>query len=198
MWEKLKVRVLNISKQDRYSQFESSQKNRTANSPRVTISYSSSPSDQLQNRSRNTGIWAETWTLFFLKTCIGLFTYTSLFGVAGLLASSSGACHFFLPGSSLWLALADVLAYKSPKLQSFAVQILLTNTLRALMLQWRRSLLWRKSYRERSKKGQKISILLKTEQKISHDTIIDVIFVPTSAYIGKYQNAWIWHWEKWW
>lgn len=89
--------------------------------------------------------------MLFLRTYIVLFTYTSLFGVAGLLAKSSGACHFFLPGSSLRLALSDVLTYKSPKPQSFAVHILLTNTLRALMLQWRRSLLWRKSYREKKK-----------------------------------------------
>jgi len=113
-------------------------------------------------------------------TCLVLLTYTSLFGLAGLLANSSGACHFFLPGSSLWLELSNVLAYKSSKPQSFAVQILLTSTLRALMLQWRRSLLWRNSYRER--RGKKRCIPCSHDvrpwnwAKISNDTLIGQYF----------------------
>lgn len=65
---------------------------------------------------------------------------------AGLLARSSGACHFFILGSSLWVAPWFFLVKTPCRPQSLAVYSLVTSTLRARTFPWRRSLLWRNSY----------------------------------------------------
>lgn len=73
-------------------------------------------------------------------------THTSLLWLAVFLASTSGACHFLKPESSLWVAAWFFLVKTPCRPQSLAVSSLLTRTLWARMFPWIRSLLWRNSW----------------------------------------------------
>lgn len=65
------------------------------------------------------------------------------------LAKSSGACHFFMLGSSLWMAPWFFLMWTPRRPQSLAVNSLVTRTLWARMFPCRTFLLWRNSLCER-------------------------------------------------
>lgn len=80
-----------------------------------------------------------TWSLWIK------ITHTSLLWVAVLLTNTSGACHFFMLESSLWVAAWFFLVKTPCRPQSLAVNSLLIRTLWARMFPWIRSLLWRNS-----------------------------------------------------